>query len=116
MDCHLYVLKNSAGKHYIGITALSLELRLKRHNQGDMKSTNLGRPWRLAYFEKYSDYRQARGREKQIKGWHGSNAFAKLLRKAVGSSNGRTWAFEAQYLGSNPSPTALRIKKFGGVK
>ena len=26
----------------------------------------------------------------------------------AGSSNGRTWAFEAQYLGSSPSPAALR--------
>ncbi len=26
---------------------------------------------------------------------------------AAGSSNGRTWAFEAQYLGSNPSPAAM---------
>ena len=25
----------------------------------------------------------------------------------AGSSNGRTWAFEAQYLGSNPSPAVL---------
>ncbi len=24
----------------------------------------------------------------------------------AGSSNGRTWAFEAQYLGSSPSPAA----------
>ncbi len=27
-------------------------------------------------------------------------------RLIAGSSNGRTWAFEAQYLGSNPSPAA----------
>ena len=25
----------------------------------------------------------------------------------AGSSNGRTWAFEAQYLGSNPSPAVF---------
>ena len=27
--------------------------------------------------------------------------------KPAGSSNGRTWAFEAQYLGSSPSPAGL---------
>lgn len=26
----------------------------------------------------------------------------------AGSSNGRTWAFGAQYLGSNPSPAAMK--------
>ena len=32
----------------------------------------------------------------------------KPLRTVLaGSSNGRTWAFEAQYLGSNPSPAVL---------
>ena len=34
-----------------------------------------------------------------------------FLAKAAGSSNGRTWAFEAQYLGSSPSPAALVGKK-----
>src|SRR3989344_1438496 len=112
MHCHLYILKNSKGEHYIGITAYSLVRRLKRHNQGDVASIKFGRPWQVVYFEEYNDYRQVHGREKQIKGWHDSNVFTKLLCKAAGSSKGRTWAFEAQYLGSNPSPAALRKKKF----
>ena len=32
--------------------------------------------------------------------------FLYYSRIIAGSSNGRTWAFEAQYLGSSPSPAA----------
>ena len=39
---------------------------------------------------------------------YGGEANNSIFLIAVGSSNGRTWAFEAQYLGSNPSPTAMR--------
>ena len=43
-----------------------------------------------------------------FKNCHGGNSFKKLLCITAGSSNGRTWAFEAQYLGSNPSPAAKK--------
>ena len=32
------------------------------------------------------------------------------MQLLAGSSNGRTWAFEAQYLGSSPSPAANKNK------
>ena len=35
--------------------------------------------------------------------------------KIAGSSNGRTWAFEAQYLGSSPSPAADRFLRSGAT-
>ena len=98
--------------------ALSPELRLLRHNRGDVKATKYKKPWRLIYFESFGNYKDARSKEKQIKSWHGGNAFKNFLAKAGRSSNGRTWAFEAQYLGSIPSLPALAGKKikFGGVK
>ena len=72
MKCYLYILKNVQNKHYVGITKLSPEDRLKKHNKGDVYSTKFGRPWKLIYAEKYNDMRLARKREKQIKSWHGA--------------------------------------------
>ncbi|GEM_PF-1223063 len=106
MNCRLYILENIQGKHYVGITELTLDKRVQRHNKGDVLSTKLGRPWQLVYFEEYSNYKQARKREKEIKNWHGGNSFKKLLRIAAGSSNGRTSPSEGEYLGSNPGPAA----------
>ena len=111
MKCHLYILKNNKGKHYIGITSLQPIKRLDRHNNGDVVSTAFGRPWKLIYFETYSNYEQARIREKQIKSWHGGNAFRKFISASAGSSNGRTTDSGSVYLGSNPSPAAVDIKK-----
>jgi predicted GIY-YIG superfamily endonuclease len=116
MNCRLYILENQRGKHYIGITKLDLDKRLRKHNRGEVYSTKFDRPWKVLYFEKYSNYKEARGREKEMKSWHGGNSFKKLLHIAAGSSNGRTWDFESQYLGSTPSPAAMGRRKFGGVK
>ena len=87
MKCFTYILENQKGKYYIGITKISLENRLLRHNRGDVKSTKLGRPWHLIYAEPHNSYKSARKREKQIKSWHGGNAFKKLLATVAGSSN-----------------------------
>lgn len=114
---HLYILKNNSGKYYIGITSLSLEARLARHNNGEVNSTKFYRPWSMIHSEEFQDFESARKREKQIKSWHGGNAFKKLIGSAAGSSNGRTADSGSVYLGSNPSPAALPVKnKFGGVK
>lgn len=113
----LYILENRIGKHYIGITSLSLKERLAKHNKGGVYSTKFGRPWKIIYWEKYKNFKIARERERQIKSWHGGNALKKLIGRAVGSSNGRTAGSGPVNLGSNPSPTALPTSlKFGGVK
>lgn len=111
MKAFLYILKNTKNCYYTGITTLLPEQRLLRHNNGNVLSTKAGKPWELLYFESFDNLQQARTREKQIKSWHSGNAFKKFLVKAAGSSNGRTWAFEAQYLGPNPSPAALPRKE-----
>lgn len=110
----LYILENYQGKHYVGITAKDLAERLSRHNRGEVSSTKHHRPWELVYSETYKDYNSARIREIQIKGWHGGNAFKKLVSKAAGSSNGRTADSESVYLGSNPSPAALLARTVSG--
>ena len=113
MTCFLYILSNKQNKSYIGITKLEPNLRLERHNRGDVKSTKIGKPWQLIHVEKFDSYLQARFREKQIKSWHGGNALHKLISKSAGSSNGRTTAFGAVYLGSNPSPAAILRQGYG---
>ena len=110
---YLYVLKNRLGRHYIGITNLSPDIRLERHNKGDVYSTRLGKPWELVHSESFETMADARMTEKKIKSWKGGNAFIKFLSKTAGSSNGRTVAFEAIYLGSNPSPAALERSDTG---
>lgn len=106
----LYILQNENKKYYIGITNLSPNERLKRHNKGDVYSTKLGKPWKLIYIEKLNFIQEAREREKKIKSWKGGNAFKKFISKAAGSSNGRTTDFGSVYLGSNPGPAALEKK------
>ncbi len=88
MKCFVYILKNKKGKHYIGITKLKPEIRLLRHNKGEVCGTKFGRPWKIIYIEKYDNYKSARTREKQIKSWKGGNAFKKLVSGVAGSSNG----------------------------
>ena len=107
VKCFVYILKNNKGKHYTGITKLKPEMRLLRHNKGDVYATRFGRPWTIVYIEKHDNYKLARIREKQIKSWKGGNAFKRFLSKFAGSSNGRTSPFEGEYLGSNPGPAAI---------
>ncbi|HRY62194.1 MAG TPA: GIY-YIG nuclease family protein [Candidatus Paceibacterota bacterium] len=90
MKAFLYILENTAKSHYVGITESEPEKRLIRHNKGDVFSTKYKRPWKLIYVEEFENMKEARLRERQIKSWHGGNAFRKFLVKAAGSSNGRT--------------------------
>ena len=106
----LYILENDQGKHYTGITSVPLKSRVAKHNRGEVCSTKFYRPWSLIYSEEFGDFESARKREKQIKSWHGGNAFKKLIGSAAGSSNGRTADSGSVYLGSNPSPAALPVK------
>ena len=113
MNCLLYILENEKGRHYIGITGLGMDERLKKHNKGGVLSTKFGRPWRVLYHEEYYNYKTAREQEKKVKSWHCGNAFNKFLRTAAGSSNGRTAAFGAANLRSNRRPGAFPNKKKG---
>jgi putative endonuclease len=107
----LYILENKKGKHYIGITSQSPQERLLKHNKGEVFSTKFFLPWEVVYLESYNTYKEARLREKQIKSWHGGNAFKKLLGRSARSANGRQTGSEPVNLGSNPSLAALPRRK-----
>ena len=59
---YVYVLKNLAGKLYVGQTK-NLENRLKSHNAGRVFPTKYGCPWELVHHEYYLTRREAMRRE-----------------------------------------------------
>lgn len=63
---YVYVLKNKDDRFYIGITS-NVRERLKAHNAGNSRFTNMYKPWKLIYFEAYLDESLARKRELKLK-------------------------------------------------
>jgi len=70
---YAYVLKSDLwNRHYYGHSK-DLEGRLKRHNQGKVRSTKAYKPWNLIYFEKFQTKSQAYKREMFFKTIDGYN-------------------------------------------
>ena len=67
-----YILKSEIdGSHYYGHCE-DLDKRLKRHDDGKVRSTKSKRPWKLHYFEEFHTRSEAFRREmffKSIKGY-----------------------------------------------
>ena len=64
---YVYLLKSlKNGRKYIGCTK-NLRERVDLHNKGLVVSTKSGAPWRLAYYEAFSDKYDAFNREKELK-------------------------------------------------
>ena len=63
----VYILKSSiTGTYYYGSTA-NLEVRLKRHNSGKVRSTKGKKPWVLHYYEELKTRGEALRRERFFK-------------------------------------------------
>lgn len=74
-----YILKSLKNrKHYIGHTE-DLKDRIRRHNNGLVKSTKSGRPWEILYTENFLTKSEAYRRELEIKNYKGGIKFKKLL-------------------------------------
>ena len=74
-----YILQSlKDGGYYIGY-ASELSIRLKRHNNGLVRSTKTRRPLKLIYQESYNTKQEAYRRERQIKSYKGGVAFRKLI-------------------------------------
>ena len=70
---YLYILKSKKnGSFYIGSTR-DLKRRFKEHNSAKSIYSKKFLPWELIYYEAYSSYKLAFGREKALKkrakGW-----------------------------------------------
>jgi putative endonuclease len=75
----VYVLKSDInGRYYIGHTE-DLEMRLKRHNDGEVRSTKRYRPWKVICSEIYATRSDARRRELEIKKYKGGIKFKILI-------------------------------------
>ena len=67
MKYFTYILfSEKTNKYYIGYTS-NINTRLDKHNLGGTTSTRSGRPWKLMYYETYSNKTEAIKREKEIK-------------------------------------------------
>jgi len=69
MVYYLYIIRCADKKLYTGTTN-NLTLRIKKHNEGlGPKFTQVRKPVKLVYYEKFDNLKSARRRERQIKGW-----------------------------------------------
>jgi len=75
----VYILQSQkTNKYYIGQTS-DINDRIKRHNDGRVKSTKNFRPWKLVHMEKLNDRSDACKRELEIKNYKGGILFKRLL-------------------------------------
>ena len=66
---YTYILQSEkTSKLYIGQTN-NIEERLKRHNNGENKSTKSGVPWRLVYSISFATRSEAVVLERKLKNW-----------------------------------------------
>jgi len=76
---YLYILKSiKDGNSYIGYT-VDLKRRFSEHNKGLVKSTKFRRPFKLIYYEAYSNLKDAIKREHSLK--LKSNAYSQLRKR-----------------------------------
>ncbi len=75
----VYILRSGKnGHHYVG-SAEDLNVRLKRHNAGEVRSTKSGRPWEMIHTETFASRSEAVRREREIKSYKGGNKFKMLI-------------------------------------
>ncbi len=78
----VYVIwSDSARRFYIGISENAAH-RLEQHNLGASNWTSKFGPWRLVHTEPFSDYREARKREIELKKQKGGKGFYKLVGRS----------------------------------
>jgi putative endonuclease len=79
MPYHAYILKSiTFNRHYIG-SCEDLEVRLKRHNAGKVRSSKAYRPYEIVYHETFESRSDAFKREQFFKTLDGYN-FLKGLK------------------------------------
>jgi putative endonuclease len=77
----VYILQSQiTSRYYIGHTQ-NLKERLKRHNNGLVKSTKVVYHGMFIHIEKFHTKQDAYKRELQMKSYKGGNAFKSLIEK-----------------------------------
>ena len=64
---YVYVLKSLVNNRYYFGHTNDINSRLRKHNNGDVRSTRKFRPWMLLGFEVYEKRNDARWREHELK-------------------------------------------------
>ncbi len=82
---YVYLLQSIAERRwtYVG-SCDDLRARFKRHNAGQVQSTKARRPYKLAYYEAYSEKTDARKRELELKNsWSKKQELLKRLENSL---------------------------------
>ena len=77
----VYILKSLVKERYYTGHTQDLDVRLKRHNQGLVKSTKAYKPWKVIYSENAENKNDAYRREMKIKSYKKGEAFKKLINQ-----------------------------------
>jgi putative endonuclease len=75
-----YILQSQKNKKYYIGSCEDVEIRVKKHNSGQVRATKAGIPWVVVCKEFYESRSEAVRRERQIKSYKGGNAFKKLIK------------------------------------
>ena len=76
---HVYILRNPAGRQYIGVTE-NVPLRLSQHNAGLSKWTSKYRPWELFWTSRTMTLGDARRLENAMKRQKGGGGLQTLMQ------------------------------------
>jgi putative endonuclease len=78
---YVYLLRSKIkpDQLYIGYTE-NIEVRLKKHNAGEIQSTKSYQPWILIYFEVFTSMKDAKQREKYLKTTKGRRTLRLMLQ------------------------------------
>lgn len=75
----VYILKSKIKDSYYTGHTNNLTARLKKHNNGEVKSTKYFKPWVVVYTEDYNTKSEAYRRELEIKSYKGGILFKRLV-------------------------------------
>ena len=78
---YVYVLQSCLSFAFYAGSTNDLKERLKLHNDGKVFSTKRYKPWKLVYYEAYTDEILARMREKKLK--HHGNIWKQLKKRII---------------------------------
>jgi putative endonuclease len=77
---YTYILQSLKNKSlYIGYTT-DLEQRLKEHNNGKSLSTKSSKPYKLIFYEAFTNRKDAKAREGYLKSGWGFRTIRKMLK------------------------------------
>ena len=81
---YVYILLSLKDKSlYIGFTD-DLKKRVTQHNKGLSSYTRHKRPWKLIYYEAFSNRLDAKDREEYLKSGWGFRSIKKILKRTLG--------------------------------